>query len=856
MALTTLERTNITKLVVAMFNAAPGADYLAEFATAYEANGGGLSTLSALAQGLANTSAYKALNPDSQTAEEFAAEFLTPLGLQANAEALKFVVDKVKAGENKGQIAFEAALAINDYTGDNAELIAAQAILINKTTVAEYYSVTMEVHQTSLVALQQVISTVTKDAASVTAAEAAIDNGAGTTVSTLTPGVDAFIGTTGNDIINALPVDSTTGASASTLNAFDSIEGGAGNDTLNIYTTSGFTPRNSVFPANATVKNVETINIFNAGSAPAVSLGDASHYAGATAINQIGINAVRVTNLAAGTTAGFSGTTSPIRVTAAAAASTAAVALTKVTAATLTVDAAAGGVLNSVTVSGDATPFALSVTAGKNVEALSINTAINVTTLIVVGNEAGSAKLLSTVDASASAGDIFYFAAPAVANIKTGAGTDTVTLNTAFSATVKTASVSTGAGNDVITVSTSGAAGTVSIDAGAGNDTINVTKVAGNILSILGGAGDDVITFSGALEASDVIDGGDGVDTVVVAGAAARVAGDFIIVNNVLKNFETLKFSSAEGAVLTALDASQLGANYTTIDFTGSSFVKNVGTQALVAHGDLTASAVGYVLGATPALTTYAGTLNITEKAVGTITASADVLNLTVKAGTSDINAILRGDLHTANVTLTNSVNAGATADTFASVNVNTSVSDFALTSLTLSGNGSAVVFNGAAGKLTSVDASTLGGTFTLGANAGSATNGLYYGSGNTAAETIKLGAGLDHIILEASTYGKADTVTGLNLVLNAATAIDTAKSDTIKVTGFTGGVKFTTTQTNLDLALLDAAHSTNDNLVFQLGGDTYIYHDAGTLEQVDAADTVVHLVGAVNLDALIVALA
>lgn len=853
MALTTLERTNITKLVVAMFNAAPGADYLAEFAGAYEANGGGLSALSTLAQGLANTSAYKALNPDSQTAQEFAVKFLTPLGLQANAEALKFVVDKVNAGENKGQIAFEAAAAINDYTGDNAGLIAAHAILNNKTAVAEYYSVAMEVHQTSLVALQQVISTVTKDAASVDVAKAAIDTGAGTTVSTLTPGVDAFIGTTGNDIINALSVDSKTGLPASTLNPFDSIEGGAGNDTLNIYTTDA---GNSKFPDNATVKNVETINIFNAGSAPAVSLGDASHYAGATAINQIGINAVPVTNLAAGTTAGFSGTTSPIRVTAAAAASTAAVALTKVTAATLTVDAAAGGVLNSVTVSGDATPFALSVTAGKNVEALSINTAINVTTLIVVGNEAGSAKLLSTVDASASAGDIFYFAAPAVANIKTGAGTDTVTLNTAFSATVKTASVSTGAGNDVITVSTSGAAGTVSIDAGAGNDTINVTKVAGNILSILGGAGDDVITFSGALEASDVIDGGDGVDTVVVAGAAARVAGDFIIVNNVLKNFETLKFSSAEGAVLTALDASQLGANYTTIDFTGSSFVKNVGTQALVAHGDLTASAVGYVLGATPALTTYAGTLNITEKAVGTITASADVLNLTVKAGTSDINAILRGDLHTANVTLTNSVNAGATADTFASVNVNTSVSDFALTSLTLSGNGSAVVFNGAAGKLTSVDASTLGGTFTLGANAGSATNGLYYGSGNTAAETIKLGAGLDHIILEASTYGKADTVTGLNLVLNAATAIDTAKSDTIKVTGFTGGVKFTTTQTNLDLALLDAAHSTNDNLVFQLGGDTYIYHDAGTLEQVDAADTVVHLVGAVNLDALIVALA
>ena len=46
----------------------------------------------------------------------------------------------------------------------------------NKTTVAEYYSVTKAISQTNVGTLQQVVSTVTKDAATVTAANAAVDS--------------------------------------------------------------------------------------------------------------------------------------------------------------------------------------------------------------------------------------------------------------------------------------------------------------------------------------------------------------------------------------------------------------------------------------------------------------------------------------------------------------------------------------------------------------------------------------------------------------------------------------------------------------------------------------------------------
>ncbi|MDB5892439.1 MAG: Hemolysin-type calcium-binding repeat-containing protein, partial [Polaromonas sp.] len=137
MAITTAERTNILKLVVAMFNAPAGSTYLSEITSVFEANG---RSLSALAQTLSTTGAFKALHPNFQSSSEFAAKFLTPYGLQNNAIAVDWVISKLNAGVNKGQIALEAATAIDAYTGTDAGLIAAKSIQNNKTAVAEYYS--------------------------------------------------------------------------------------------------------------------------------------------------------------------------------------------------------------------------------------------------------------------------------------------------------------------------------------------------------------------------------------------------------------------------------------------------------------------------------------------------------------------------------------------------------------------------------------------------------------------------------------------------------------------------------------------------------------------------------------------
>lgn len=692
----------------------------------------------------------------------------------------------------------------------------------------------------------------------------------------LTAGADTIVGTSGNDTINALSIDAT-GAAASTLTAFDSIDGGAGNDTLNIYTTAA---QNAVLPANTTVKNVETINIYN--SAAAAALADASKFVGATAINQIGVNAADVTNLAAGTTAGFNGTTqAALAVQAAAAATSATVALTGVAEATiLDVTAAASGVLNTVNVSGtrvDATPATpiadldLTVTAGKDVESVSINTSVN--SALTVGNEAGSTKALSTVDASASTGAIRYnvnapatavdgtvAAQDAVAVLKTGAGNDVVGLSTVLSTTVKAASVSTGAGDDSIFVTadaTAAVAGsTVGVDAGEGNDTINLTIATGTNVTynVAAGAGDDIVVIAGTVKTTDKIDGGVGTDTVSLSLAAPKtlVADDYIVFNKVLSNFETLKLTTRAAT----MDASQLAATYNTIDLATASVVTKVGSQTLIANGDLTATAAGYDATAK----VYGGNLTITDKATGTVTANASNVALTVDASANAATVALEGNAQSASVTLVQALNTAKDAYVGAAAfTLDNTATDANLASVTVAGNGTATITNADATKLVSVDASGLNSVTFDGKVAG----GLDYTSTNELAETITLGAGKDNVDLSASTYGATDKVIGLNLVLDATDKTKLAlTSDDIDFGAAATFTKFTTTQTDLDLALKDAAAvTTSDNLVFQLGGNTYIYQDTdgagGAANNVlDAGDNLVQLVGTVDLDALIVSLA
>jgi trimeric autotransporter adhesin len=743
-----------------------------------------------------------------------------------------------------------------DLTAYNNKVAAATAFTVALDTPAEVLAYSGDAANA---AAKTFISSVTDDASLAAAiAPAALNNTVSGIVDagnvgkmfTLTQGQDIIVGTAGNDTINVTTFNPTTGATATNLSSIDSIDGGAGKDTLNLDLTGG---TNSV--SGVTIKNVEIINLTGAATT------DASVFQGATNIN-FDATGTSVTKLAAGTTVAFNGTASDITVGAAGA--SASVALNNV------IETAAlnvgGSALSSVTVSGTRVDGAdsgtsvsaqnLNVTVGKDVQALTLNT--NQASVLTVAQTTGSTKAFTTINASASTGALTIDGTSntSLSNITTGTGNDTVTLAALTSAATSSAAavnatVTTGDGNDTVVVNSTGD-GMTTVDAGAGNDKITVSATTGPV-TVLGGAGNDTVTINKVLATSDVVNGGDGTDTISFAGAAARTADDYIVFNKLVTNFETLSFSSAE----TGLDASKLAATYTGIDLATGSIVTGVGTQAITAHGDVDLTAAGYKTGSS---TTYAGTLGVSESADGAVVVKADVLNLTVKAAAAnDVTSTLSGDVRTANVTLTNTVDSAShtTADRVAHFVLDNTSTDTALATLTLTGSGDANVTN-AGGKLVTVDASGLNGTSAVAANNGAALHGLTYMSSNASAETIKLGAAVDTITLSNSTYGSMDVVTGLKLVANSDATDVTSASDVLHVTAIDGpAVKFTTTQTDIDLALKDAAASSKgDNLVFQLGGDTYVYHDAGTPAQIDAADTVVKITGAVDLDTLILSLA
>jgi hypothetical protein len=262
-------------------------------------------------------------------------------------------------------------------------------------------------------------------------------------------------------------------------------------------------------------------------------------------------------------------------------------------------------------------------------------------------------------------------------------------------------------------------------------------------------------------------------------------------------------------------------------------------------------------------------TLNVSSKLSG-LTNTASTVSLT-------------GDVKTATINIANSLNNTKTAssdiaNTFTMTVLSTigtggaTTGDGAtalgnLTAVTLVGSGNVTIDNdngaadqvsGTATKLKTVDASGLGGAYTFatsgGAKVGDPLGGLTYKSNYAVVESITLGAGKDSITA-SSTYAKMDTITGFTLVGNLDDTVNTTKSDVIITGSAVDFVKKTTGLTgSLDANLTTVGAMTAANVVFQNGGNTYIYRDLGTAGLTDD-DQVIELIGLVNLDLLILAI-
>ncbi len=716
----------------------------------------------------------------------------------------------------------------------------------------------------------------------------------------LTAGADPVAGTSGNDTINALTVNAA-GAAATTLSAFDSIDGGAGADTLNIYNDN---TNNTSLPTSATVKNVETINIFNDGGTfhtGTPGTVDASKFAGATQVWQNNL-AGNVSNLAATTTAGFKGidntTATKQTVTAA----------TGVTSATVALDGAkgdsvAGGAVdnifsldvtgdavNAVSVSGTlaqkdtastaaAASLALGVTSGKDVETLTLNTAVKTTVSITEGT--GSTKEIKTVDASASTGGITYAGTVAggtvaPATIKTGSGDDDVTIVTATlkddAATTavdetRSALLETGAGKDTITINTSGT-GTTTVNAGEGDDKVTLNADGSGVLTVNLGAGNDTFTASGAgaVSGTDVIDGGEGTDSLLLKLVGAANIGAF-------QNFEV--FDAA--ALAKTLDVDILATKNTVTEFVASADVgvaslTNVGSGVnFRATGDMTTNALTLTQ-------KTAGALTVTLDADSTSTTAENDTNLkAIASNATSLKAVFDADsgyvqnganLNDQTITLTGTkattlevVSGGSEATNILSYTsgVSATAGKDLLDAITISGdkNLTVTVTESSVSQVTSINASELTGNLTISTaelKAESAANTfdgglLTLGSGDdviTVTQGAKI-AGIEKGTAEdAAAQSAFDVITSGSTVAQAADIAATA-THTVKdgLWTFNGAGPATLAAA---VAAIDVVLGDDVAVVFEYIGNSYVFIGDDT----NAADEmVIQLTGVTGLTGL-----
>ena len=255
-------------LSVVMLGEAPGTHRLNEWVEAID---GGMS-LDDIANHIAASDAFTTTYPTFLTNAEFAASFLAnlmgseevPAALVTAAEGI--VTGLLNDGMTRGALAlavFTAMYQIHDQGEDHAaygDLGMVANGLFNKIAVAEHHTLNARMEYPS----SSVLSGVSSDDATVEAAISSIDDieVAGQTF-VLTTVRDDIDGTSGDDLIVAEPVAQVSNVFQDTLNPFDDIDGGEGNDTIAIY---GVVAAETLSLGAEQVRNVENVILSTVGA--------------------------------------------------------------------------------------------------------------------------------------------------------------------------------------------------------------------------------------------------------------------------------------------------------------------------------------------------------------------------------------------------------------------------------------------------------------------------------------------------------------------------------------------------------------------------------------------------------------
>ena len=464
-----------------------------------------------------------------------------------------------------------------------------------------------------------------------------VDASASTGGVQLTAGVSniSVVGSSGNDVIDM----------AGTLTTADTIDGGAGTDTVSISDPA-------TLVANLKVTNVEAVRL----AATSATAYDVSFIPGLTSVDfrSNGNAAISSSNAAEGTAvvisadntntithgvkdAANAGTTNAVTVTI-----DHSTAETDVDLGTL---ALAGIETVSIVSAGVTTASTLAEAAGgarDDVNSIGTLTAASATRLNLSGSTAmvlagtgGTLTALTTIDASAMTGSLVLTnraGATAATTITGGSAADQITGRATAD------NIAGGAGNDSLV----GSNGNDTISGDAGNDTI--TGGTGNdVLS--GGDGNDLITGA---TGNDNLSGGAGNDTFVIDGAditAVLTANDTLAGGD---GTDSLRFATDTTLDLTDAAATASLANVTGIE----RLVVDVASATLTINDNI----VG-VAGGTLAVTntTTAGVLvgTLAVNASGVLSPTSQI-NTTVEATTAGIVTYTLGNARD-NVNLANS---------------------------------------------------------------------------------------------------------------------------------------------------------------------------------------------------------
>lgn len=606
---------------------------------------------------------------------------------------------------------------------------------------------------------------------------------------TLTTGEDSgasFTGTSGNDSFNASVVLDGAGAAKDTLNAFDSLNGGAGTDTLSATINGGAV----VAPFMTNIENV-TVRLTSAGSG--IDLTNAS---GVTNLTFNASSNAGGTNVVAAAT-GVSITNQKTDVTA-----------DKSTATTLALNFDAAGVVSTTA------PTVVTLDLGKTTasKATTMNITTNNSNVKVDSTSADIATTVTVAATGANTLNLVDVAGTATSLSVTGAGTVDMS-GTAFTkvATVTGAdgglkldmtgnsatalSVTTGAGVDTLTAT---GANLTTLNSGAGNDVVTITSALGATSTVTLGDGDDSVTLNAAPTAGATIAGGAGKDTIGLTKADFGTVSAFSATN-------LAKISGFE--VLSITDALANGATYDAskiTDATGFTAAAGVVGAGAATVSNLAANATVTIAGANTA-TVESDTIvkGAASNAGATKWEAGDVVTITV-AGTAVTYTVLAADVAADDTVLFTSIKAALDANATVAAAVSVAVTD--KNTLTLTGKHPGTNFTLTAGITDKVGGTA--GTDTL-----TVTETAPIAAGSLSA-TMKTDTAADVMTLVLNNnYTENNDATAT--VTNLTNTVTTANVETLNVTSSgKGSVTFTGLAGNKADGVNNTLALTNDQLV------------------------------------------